>query len=71
MLHRRGDRAIRIGAGKHLAEHIPQAIFIELDGDDHWAFAGDRQAVLDRIRPFVGELAASVVSSAHAARRKR
>ena len=57
VLHRRGDRAVRIGAGRHLAEHIPQARFIELDGADHWVFAGDRQAVLDSIRPFVGGLA--------------
>lgn len=56
VLHRRGDRAVRIGAGRHLADHIPQARFIELDGADHWAFAGDQQAVLDSIRPFIGDL---------------
>ena len=57
VLHRRGDRAVRIGAGRHLAENIPQARFIELDGADHWVFAGDQRAVLDSIRPFVGGLA--------------
>lgn len=57
VLHRRGDRAVRIGAGRHLAEHIPKARFVELDGADHWAFAGDRQVVLDSVRRFVGELA--------------
>jgi len=56
VLHRRGDRAVRVGAGRHLAGHIPQARFIELDGDDHWAFAGDQRAVLDRVRQFVAEL---------------
>jgi DNA-binding SARP family transcriptional activator/pimeloyl-ACP methyl ester carboxylesterase len=56
VLHRRGDRAVRIGAGRHLAGHIPQARFIELDGDDHWVFAGDHHAVLDRVRQFIGEL---------------
>jgi pimeloyl-ACP methyl ester carboxylesterase len=56
VLHRRGDRAVRIGAGRHLAKHIPRARFIELDGADHWPFAGDRQAVLDSIRQFVGDL---------------
>jgi hypothetical protein len=50
------DRAVRIGAGRHLAEHIPQALFIELDGADHWAFADDQQAALDSIRRFVGGL---------------
>ena len=57
VLHRRGDRAVRIGAGRHLAEHIPRARFIELDGSDHWVFAGDQQAVLDSIGQFVGGLA--------------
>jgi pimeloyl-ACP methyl ester carboxylesterase len=41
VLHRRGDRAVRIGAGRHLASHIVQARFVELDGADHWVFAGD------------------------------
>jgi DNA-binding SARP family transcriptional activator len=58
VLHRRGDRAVRIGAGKHLASQIAQARFVELDGADHWAFAGDQQAVLASIRQFVGSLAA-------------
>src|SRR6185295_3792597 len=57
VLHRRGDRAVRIGAGRHLADHIPQARFIELDGADHWVFAGDQKAVLDSIGHFVGDLA--------------
>jgi len=57
VLHRRGDRAVRIGAGRHLANHIAQARFVELDGTDHWAFAGDQQPVLARIRQFVGSLA--------------
>ena len=58
VLHRREDRAVRIGAGRHLASHIAQARFVELDGADHWAFAGDQQPVLACIRQFVGSLAA-------------
>ena len=57
VLHRRGDRAVRIGAGRHLASHIPRARFIELEGTDHWPFAGDQQAVLDNIRQFVADRA--------------
>ena len=57
VLHRRGDRAVRIGAGRHLASHIAQARFVELDGADHWAFAGDQQPVLASVRKFVGSLA--------------
>ncbi|BDC43719.1 alpha/beta hydrolase [Paraburkholderia terrae] len=57
VLHRHDDRAVRIGAGRHLASHIAQARFIELDGADHWAFAGDQQPVLNHIGRFVGSLA--------------
>jgi pimeloyl-ACP methyl ester carboxylesterase len=53
-LYRRGDRAVRIGAGRHLASHIAQARLIELDGADHWAFAGDQQPVLAGVRQFIG-----------------
>lgn len=58
VLHRRDDRAVRVGAGRHLASHIVQARFVELAGADHWAFAGDQQPVLDNIKQFVGSLAA-------------
>ena len=57
VLHRRGDSAVRIGAGRHLASHIAQARFVELDGADHWAFAGDQQPVLASVRQFVDSLA--------------
>jgi pimeloyl-ACP methyl ester carboxylesterase/DNA-binding SARP family transcriptional activator len=53
VLHRRGDRAVRIDAGRHLAAHIPKAKFIELEGDDHWFFAGDQQQVLEPIKQFI------------------
>lgn len=57
VLHRRDDLAVRIGAGRHLTNHIARARFVELDGADHWAFAGDQQPVLASIRQFVGGLA--------------
>jgi pimeloyl-ACP methyl ester carboxylesterase len=58
VLHRRGDRAVRIGAGRHLASHIAHARFIELEGTDHWVFAGDQHPVLTNIKQFVGGIAA-------------
>jgi DNA-binding SARP family transcriptional activator/pimeloyl-ACP methyl ester carboxylesterase len=57
VLHRRGDRAVRIGAGRHLAGHIAKARFVELDGADHWFFAGDQEPLLASIRQFVASLA--------------
>src|SRR5262249_29625728 len=57
VLHRRGDRAVRIGAGRHLASHISQAQFVEFDGCNHSIFAGDNEPVLARNKKFVGGLA--------------
>jgi DNA-binding SARP family transcriptional activator len=53
VLHRRGDRAVRIEAGRHLAGAIPGARLVELDGDDHWLWAGDQRHVVEQIRAFV------------------
>jgi pimeloyl-ACP methyl ester carboxylesterase len=52
VLHRRDDQAVRIEAGRHLATSIPGAKFIELDGGDHWLWAGDQEAALQHIRRF-------------------
>src|SRR5262249_28286477 len=56
VLHRRGDRAVRVGAGRHLAGNIAKARFVELDGADHWFFAGDQQPILASVRQFVATL---------------
>lgn len=56
VLHRRNDRAVRIAAGRDMASHITGAQFVELDGDDHWFFAGAQQPVLEAIKRFVGAL---------------
>jgi len=53
VLHRRGDRAVRIAAGRDIASRIKGAKFVELDGNDHWFFAGDQRPVLDAIGRFV------------------
>jgi DNA-binding SARP family transcriptional activator/pimeloyl-ACP methyl ester carboxylesterase len=53
VMHRRGDRAVRIEAGRHLASAIPGARLVELDGDDHWLWAGDQRHVVDQIRAFI------------------
>ncbi|HEX3795830.1 MAG TPA: adenylate/guanylate cyclase domain-containing protein [Acidimicrobiales bacterium] len=53
VLHREGDRYVRIGAGRYLADHIPGANFIELPGEDHYFFVGDSDALLDEIEEFL------------------
>jgi pimeloyl-ACP methyl ester carboxylesterase len=83
VLHREGNRFIQVGAGQYLAEHIPNAKFVVLPGDDHLFFVGDTDAVLDEIEEFLtgarsgaeGEVAMAAVlftdivgSTAHQAR---
>jgi class 3 adenylate cyclase len=53
VLHRRGDRHARVEHGRYLAEHIPDATYRELDGDDHVFFAGDADALVDEIEEFL------------------
>ncbi|MES2196768.1 MAG: alpha/beta fold hydrolase [Pseudomonadota bacterium] len=56
VLHRRADQAVRMAAGRDMASHITGAKFVELDGNDHWFFAGAQQPVLDAVKRFVGAL---------------
>jgi class 3 adenylate cyclase/pimeloyl-ACP methyl ester carboxylesterase len=53
VLHREGNRYIRIGAGRYLAEHIPSAKFVVLPGEDHLFFVGDSDALVDEIEEFL------------------
>jgi class 3 adenylate cyclase len=53
VVHREGDRMVRLGAGQYLAEHIPNARFVVLPGDDHLFFVGDTDAVVDEIQEFL------------------
>lgn len=41
VIHTTGNRLIRLGHGRYLAEHIPGARFLEIESDDHWWFVGD------------------------------
>jgi DNA-binding SARP family transcriptional activator/pimeloyl-ACP methyl ester carboxylesterase len=56
VLHRRNDQAVRIAAGRDMASHITGAQFVELDGNDHWFFAGAQQPLLEAIKRFVTDL---------------
>jgi pimeloyl-ACP methyl ester carboxylesterase len=53
VMHRRGDRAVRVAAGRDLAGRIPSARFVELAGDDHWYWVGDQQSVLAEMRVLI------------------
>jgi class 3 adenylate cyclase len=53
VLHRSGDRMVPVGHGRFMAEHIPGARYVELDGIDHYVAAGDIDAILRAIREFL------------------
>jgi class 3 adenylate cyclase len=53
VLHREGNPVIDLGAGRYLAEHIPNAKFVVLPGDDHLFFVGDTDALVDEIEEFL------------------
>ena len=54
VLHRTGDRCLRVEEGRYLASRIPGARFVELPGEDHLPFVGDQEAVLSEIERFLG-----------------
>jgi class 3 adenylate cyclase len=41
VLHAGGDQFVRVGHGRYLAEHIPDARYVELDTADHVPWASD------------------------------
>jgi len=53
VLHRRGDRAVNYQASKWMATQIPGAQYVELEGIDHAAYAGDFDALVDEIEEFL------------------
>jgi class 3 adenylate cyclase len=38
VLHHTGDRLVHVEAGRYIADHIPDAKFVEIPGDNHYLF---------------------------------
>jgi class 3 adenylate cyclase len=53
VLHRTDDRLTPLRMARHLAEHIPGARLVELDGPDHLPMVGDQEALLDEVEEFL------------------
>ena len=53
VIHRSGDRCLRIEEGRYLASRIPGAEFVELPGNDHLPFVGDDDAILSCVEAFL------------------
>jgi pimeloyl-ACP methyl ester carboxylesterase len=53
VLHAVGDRWCSIENGRYLAKNIPNATLVELPGEDHIQWAGDRDRIVDEIQHFM------------------
>ena len=53
VMHRTGDPSIEVGHARYLAQQIPNAKLIELDGQEHPPWLGDRDAVLAPLEQFL------------------
>ena len=56
ILHRVGDRTVPVEAGRYLAQQIPGAKYVELQGDDHLLQAFEQDALdrlIDEIEEFI------------------
>jgi pimeloyl-ACP methyl ester carboxylesterase len=52
VLHRRGDHDARLDEGRYIADHIPGARFVELEGEDHVPSI-DSDQILDEVEEFL------------------
>ncbi len=53
VLHRTGDRIVDVAQGRAIAEMIPGAKFVQLEGEDHFPILGDPDAIVDEIEEFL------------------
>lgn len=53
VMHRREDPFLQVQHGRYLAEHIPDARYVELEGADSLFSAGDSEAILGEIEEFL------------------
>lgn len=52
VLHRVGDRINPVGGARFIAEQIPDARLVELEGSDHHPWIGDAEVILSEIEGF-------------------
>jgi class 3 adenylate cyclase len=52
VLHRVGDRINPVGGARFIAEQIPEAHLVEMEGSDHHPWIGDAETILSEIEGF-------------------
>jgi len=53
VIHRANDRLVPVENGRYLAERLPDARYVELEGDDHVLYLRDVDPVIDEIQEFL------------------
>ena len=53
VIHRSGDRCLKVEEGRYVASRIPDAKYVELPGADHLPFVGDQDEVLGEVEEFL------------------
>ena len=53
ILHRHAERVLDVGHARYMAEHIRGARLVELPGEDHQPWLGDRDSVLNELKKFL------------------
>jgi len=61
LIHRAGDRAIPAKSSRFMCERIPNAKYVELEGEDHLWFVGDVDAIFDEVEEFLTGVRRNVV----------
>jgi len=57
VVHQRGDPWVRVEHGRYLAQHIPGAVYVELDGNEHLPSVAVAADLLEHALPFLQEQA--------------
>ena len=52
VIQRRGDLVVSVGNGRYLADHIPDAVYLETPGGDHFLYASPADDVVDALCRF-------------------
>jgi pimeloyl-ACP methyl ester carboxylesterase len=56
VMHRSGDQFYSVEEGRYLAEHIPGARFVELEGVDHVPWVGDSENLVAEVERFLASV---------------
>ena len=69
IIQRRGDVVVRVANGRYLADHIPDAVYLETPGVDHFLYASPANDVVDALCRFAVDGWVREPSDAQAGRR--